>query len=124
MDPRPTKTSPPHLYRRLWPFLAIVAVAIIGWFSFGDMLSFEHLTRHHERLSIFRDTYYVATVALFILTYTLIVGFSLPGATVATLTGGYLFGVFPGVLFNITGATLGATRSPSPAARRPGPRAA
>jgi uncharacterized membrane protein YdjX (TVP38/TMEM64 family) len=43
------------------------------------------------------------------LIYTLIVAFSLPGATIATLTGGFLFATFPGVLFNITGATLGAS---------------
>ena len=39
----------------------------------------------------------------------MIVGFSLPGATIATLTGGFLFSTFPGALFNVTGATLGAT---------------
>jgi len=37
-----------------------------------------------------------------------IVAFSLPGATVATLAGGFLFGLFPGVFYNLTGATLGA----------------
>jgi uncharacterized membrane protein YdjX (TVP38/TMEM64 family) len=40
--------------------------------------------------------------------YVLIVAFSLPGATVATLTGGFLFGTFPGALFNIVAATIGA----------------
>jgi uncharacterized membrane protein YdjX (TVP38/TMEM64 family) len=39
----------------------------------------------------------------------LIVAFSLPGATIATLTGGFLFATFPGALFNIIGATIGAT---------------
>ena len=44
----------------------------------------------------------------FMAVYVVIAGLSLPGATVTTLTGGFLFGLFPGVLFNITGATLGA----------------
>ena len=35
--------------------------------------------------------------------------FSLPGATIATLTGGFLFGTALGTVFNVTGATLGAT---------------
>ena len=39
----------------------------------------------------------------------MIVGFSLPGATIATLTGGFLFATFPGALFNVIGATIGAT---------------
>ncbi|MCL4676735.1 MAG: VTT domain-containing protein, partial [Pararhodobacter sp.] len=50
----------------------------------------------------------VQTPALFMLGYVVIVAFSLPGATVATLTGGFLFGVFPGVVFNVVAATLGA----------------
>ena len=41
--------------------------------------------------------------------YVVIVAFSLPGATIATLTGGFLFATFPGALFNVTAATIGAT---------------
>ena len=33
---------------------------------------------------------------------------SLPGSSILTLTGGFLFGVFPGVFFNLSAATLGA----------------
>ncbi|MBD3764411.1 MAG: VTT domain-containing protein, partial [Rhodobacterales bacterium] len=56
----------------------------------------------------FRDAHMVLAVVAFIGAYVVIVGLSLPGATVATLTGGFLFGTFPGVLYNVTGATLGA----------------
>ena len=48
-------------------------------------------------------------MAVFIAVYVGIVAFSLPGATVATLTGGFLFATFPGTLFNIVGATAGAS---------------
>ena len=41
--------------------------------------------------------------------YILMVGFSLPGASLATLTGGFLFGTLFGTLFNVMGATIGAT---------------
>ena len=47
-------------------------------------------------------------VVAFVLAYVGIVAFSLPGATVATLTGGFLFGLFPGVFYNLAGATAGA----------------
>ena len=33
----------------------------------------------------------------------MIVAFSLPGATIATLTGGFLFATFPGALYNVAG---------------------
>jgi len=57
---------------------------------------------------MYRDSNYMATAAVFIALYVAIVAFSLPGATAATLTGGFLFATFPGALFNVTGATIGA----------------
>ncbi len=91
------------------PFLIILAVACIGAFVLRDHLSFDALARNRDRLVAFRDQNYLLAVFAFLLTYIAIVGLSLPGATIATLTGGFLFGIFPGVLFNITAATIGAT---------------
>jgi uncharacterized membrane protein YdjX (TVP38/TMEM64 family) len=96
------------LLRRL-PLVAIVVVAALGAFFLRDTLSFETLAQNREALIAFRDANYLGTVLAFIAVYVLIVAFSLPGATVATLTGGFLFGTFPGALFNIVAATLGAT---------------
>jgi uncharacterized membrane protein YdjX (TVP38/TMEM64 family) len=90
------------------PFLAILAVAAAGAFFLRDQISFEALASNREALIAFRDANYLIAVLAFVGAYTAIVGFSLPGATIATLTGGFLFGTFPGVLFNVTGATLGA----------------
>lgn len=95
------------LWRRL-PLMVILVVAAIGAVTLRDQLSFEALAENRAALLAFRDANYVGTALAFGLAYILIVAFSLPGATVATLTGGFLFGVFPGVLFNVTAATLGA----------------
>lgn len=95
------------LTRRL-PIFLIGLVALVGAFTLRDYLSFEALAQHRDTLIAYRDAHYLLTVLAFILAYVAIVGFSLPGATIATLTGGFLFATFPGVLFNITGATLGA----------------
>ncbi|MDJ0826717.1 MAG: VTT domain-containing protein [Rhodobacter sp.] len=94
--------------RRL-PLIAILIVAAIGAFTLRDFLSFEALRDNREALLAFRDANYLGTVLAFIAVYVVIVAFSLPGATVATLTGGFLFATFPGALFNITAATIGAT---------------
>jgi uncharacterized membrane protein YdjX (TVP38/TMEM64 family) len=94
---------------RYLPLIAVVVGAGLGYYFFRDYLSFQALADNREALLAFRDDNYVLTAALFILAYTLIVAFSLPGATIATLTGGFLFATFPGALFNITGATIGAT---------------
>ncbi|NOX72427.1 MAG: TVP38/TMEM64 family protein, partial [Alphaproteobacteria bacterium] len=52
---------------------------------------------------------FVLAALAFITIYVVIVAFSLPGAAIASLTGGFLFGLFPGALFNIGAATIGAT---------------
>ena len=96
------------LARRL-PLIAILVVAAIGAFTLRDQLSFQTLADNREALIAFRDANYPLTVLAFIAVYVVIVAFSLPGATVATLTGGFLFATFPGALFNITAATIGAT---------------
>jgi uncharacterized membrane protein YdjX (TVP38/TMEM64 family) len=98
-----------HALMRRLPILAILAVAVTGAILFRDQLSFEALAKNREALLAFRDAHYAASAAVFVLTYVGIVAFSLPGATVATLTGGFLFGVFPGTLFNVAAATAGAT---------------
>jgi uncharacterized membrane protein YdjX (TVP38/TMEM64 family) len=105
-----TTETPPKsgLVRRL-PLIAILVIAAVGAFTLRDVISFETLAQNRERLIAFRDAHYAATVAAFMAAYVAIVAFSLPGATIATLTGGFLFGVFPGALFNVTAATIGAT---------------
>lgn len=91
------------------PLIVILCVAAIGAFTLRDHLSFQALADNREALIAFRDANYVSTVMVFVAAYIVIVAFSLPGATIATLTGGFLFATFPGALFNITGATIGAT---------------
>lgn len=98
-----------NAFMRRLPIMVIAAVAILGAYFLRDYLTFDALRENREALLGFRDNNYVLTVLLFILAYILIVGFSLPGASIATLTGGFLFATFPGALFNITGATIGAT---------------
>lgn len=93
---------------RYIPLAAILTVALAGAFFLRDYLSFQTLADNREALIAFRDANYVLTAAVFVIAYILIVAFSLPGAAIATLTGGFLFGLFPGVLFNAGGATIGA----------------
>lgn len=96
------------LMKRL-PLFLILAVAVVGAFTLRDYLTFDTLRENREALIAFRDANYLMTALIFIAAYVVIVAFSLPGATIATLTGGFLFATFPGALFNVMGATLGAT---------------
>lgn len=103
----PESPPAPNVLRYL-PVIVIALVALLGVFLLRDELTFDALARHRETLLAFRDAHYVWAALAFMLTYCLLVTFSLPGATVATLTGGFLFGLFPGALFNIAAAGTGA----------------
>ena len=96
-------------FARRLPLIVILTAAVVGAFTLRDYVSFEVLRDNREALLAFRDANYLLTAAGFIAAYVVIVSFSLPGATMATLTGGFLFATFPGALFNVTGATVGAT---------------
>lgn len=90
------------------PILLILAAAVAGAVFLRDHLSFEALAANRDRLLAFRDAHFAVSVLAFVAAYAAIVALSLPGAAVATLTGGFLFGLFPGVVLNVTGASLGA----------------
>lgn len=103
-DPSPEKSK----LARYLPLIAIGAVAVVGAFTLREYLSFEALRDNREALLAFRDANFVLTVLGFIAVYVVIVAFSLPGAAIATLTGGFLFGTILGAGINVIGATLGA----------------
>ena len=95
--------------RRLVPIIVIVMVACAGAYLLGDILNFETLRDNREILIEWRDSNYILAVLLFILTYTVVVAFSLPGALILSLIGGFLFAIFPGTLYTVLAATIGAT---------------
>lgn len=102
------KDAPKSGLARYLPLAVIGVAAVLGAVFLKDVFSFQALAENCQDLIEFRDANYLISVLLFIGVYVAIVGFSLPGATIATLTGGFLFGTFPGALFNITAATIGA----------------
>ena len=117
-DPQPLASAPddtpapfgarrPNRARHV-PFVLIVLAGLVGAVVFRDFLTFEALNRHRTDLLAFRDQHFLWASLGFIATYIVIVALSLPGGTIATLAGGFLFGLFPGVIYNVVGATLGA----------------
>ncbi|WP_120501256.1 TVP38/TMEM64 family protein [Roseovarius sp. EL26] len=93
---------------RHMPLVAILIAAIVGYFTLGEYLSFDTLREQRGTLLAFRDANYLGLVLSFIAIYFIIVAFSLPGAAVASVTGGFLFGLGLGTAFNVIAASLGA----------------
>jgi uncharacterized membrane protein YdjX (TVP38/TMEM64 family) len=102
MMPRPTRIA------AKLPILIIGVVAVTGFVLLRDQITFATLARHREALLAARDAHYLLTTLAFVLGYAGFVAFSLPGAIFLTLAGGFLFDLFPGVLYNVLAATLGA----------------
>jgi uncharacterized membrane protein YdjX (TVP38/TMEM64 family) len=90
---------------------AVIAVAIGAflYFDLGQYLSLDALKHNRDQLLAFTESNYAASVAIFILTYIVVTGLSLPGAVILTLAGGFVFGGVIGTLFVNLGATTGAT---------------
>ncbi|SDB72433.1 TVP38/TMEM64 family protein [Belnapia rosea] len=95
--------------RRLW--LALGAVALILGLrltGLGDLLSLETLRNHRAELTGWVAGHRLGAALAYVALYTAAVAFSVPGAVILTLAGGFLFGALAGTLLAVTGATLGA----------------
>lgn len=96
-------------YIRHAPLAVILIAAVVGYFTLGDYLTFDTLAENREALLAFRDENHILLAGIFIAVYVSIVAFSLPGAAVASVTGGFLFGLALGTVFNVTAAVIGAS---------------
>lgn len=90
--------------------LLLLALALVLFFVFDldRFLSFETLRAHRFRLIGLVEAYGGLAVAAYILIYTVAVALSVPGATVLTITGGFLFGVWLSTCYTVIGASAGA----------------
>lgn len=102
------ETKPDRSPWRHAPLIAILLAAVVGYFTLGDYLNFDTLRDNREALLAFRDENIVVLAVSFVVIYVVIVAFSLPGAAVASVTGGFLFGLALGTMFNVVAASLGA----------------
>lgn len=98
------------MLKKSLPLLVIIALTALfvlsGWHEY---LSFEQLREHRLTLNTWVADYPMLSALAFMLLYVVVVAFSLPGGTIMTLTGGFLFGAAWGGLYTVIGATLGAT---------------
>ena len=94
---------------RFLPLIIIGTGAILGFIFLRQYLSFDVLKENREALLAWRDENYFLAAATYLLAYVLLVAFSIPGAAIMTLTGGFLFGLVPGTLLTVFGATMGAS---------------
>lgn len=107
MGDNPTRGETRGWIRHL-PLAVILLAAVAGYIGLRDYLSFDTLRENREALLAFRDANLPLLATGFVAAYVAIVAFSLPGAAVTSVTGGFLFGLVPGTVLNVVSATLGA----------------
>lgn len=96
--------------RRLWILLAAAALFIVvRQTGLASYLSLETLRTHRGTLTAWVSGNLVLAALAFVGVYVVAVAFSMPGAIILTLSGGFLFGATLGTLLTVTGATIGAT---------------
>ena len=101
------KTS--HKKRIIFLIVILALIAITQLTDLDRYLTFENLQENKFRLQQMVEGNYVLSVGGYIVTYIVVVAFSIPGAAILTLTGGFLFGVLWGAIYVNAGATTGAT---------------
>jgi uncharacterized membrane protein YdjX (TVP38/TMEM64 family) len=95
---------------RLFVLCALIA-GIVAFFAFrlDRFVSLEALKTNREALTGWVAAHMVWAAVGYFVAYILAVALSLPVGAVMTLTGGFLFGPYLGMLLAIAGATAGAT---------------
>lgn len=95
--------------RRIAP-IALIATALGLFFAFGlhRYFTLETLRENRDALTMWVDASPVRAIGIFILAYAAAVAISFPGASILTVFGGFLFGLWPGVPVVVIAATIGA----------------
>jgi uncharacterized membrane protein YdjX (TVP38/TMEM64 family) len=95
---------------RLVPVVILVA-GLGAFFAFGldDYVSLRMLKENRRILADWVGQSGAMALVAYILAYTLVTAFSIPGGAVMTIAGGFLFGPWLGGALSVVGATVGAT---------------
>ena len=100
----------PRKWLRLVPLaLAGGALAFVLASGAHKQISLENIFASRAALEVFIESNRALALLAYIGLYAIVAGLSIPGATLLTLAGGFLFGGLTGALAAIFGATLGAT---------------
>jgi uncharacterized membrane protein YdjX (TVP38/TMEM64 family) len=107
--PEPANNRRGFSYTRLWPVLVVVLVlAAFFYFGLDKYFSLDALRDNREWLKTYVAENYWLAMAIFAGIYAGAVAISFPGASIMTIAGGFLFGLWA-TIPTVFAATLGAT---------------
>lgn len=91
--------------------LVVIAALLAGyfWFDLGQYLSLDYLKSQQDRFQALYQTHQWQVLAVFFVSYILVVALSLPGAAIMTLAAGALFGFWHALVLVSFASSIGAT---------------
>lgn len=90
--------------------LILFVVGVVAVYSLaGDYLSLDSLKANQQRLREYVDAHYLSAALTFMVAYTAITFFSIPGIITLLFAGGLMFSPLPATAMIIVSATTGAT---------------
>ncbi|MEQ1531802.1 MAG: FAD-dependent oxidoreductase, partial [Methylococcales bacterium] len=87
----------------------VCVIALFFLFDLQQFFSLDNLKSQQAAIADYRSNHPLSAILIYMLIYIAVTGLSLPGATVMTLAGGAVFGLFWGTLIVSFASTIGAT---------------
>ena len=95
--------------KKFIPIILIALAFLLAFLLGAKDITFDDFISNRDQILMFRDSNLTFSVMIFMLIYISTVTFSIPGATVLSVTGGFIFGLELGLILNVVSATIGAT---------------
>ena len=98
------------MLKRFWPLL-VIAGALAAFFALGGpkYITLDALRENQDVLKAFVANNFALAVVGFVVLYASLTAISVPGASLLSIFGGFLFGLASGTVAVVIGATIGAT---------------
>jgi len=87
----------------------VVLVVLFRMLHLDDYLTLSYIKGSQQRFAALYEDHRIAVIGVYMLIYITVTALSLPGATVMTLAGGAVFGLWTGTLIVSFASTIGAT---------------
>ena len=98
-----------HLKKIVILLLVVGFIVAYKIFNLGQYLTLPYINASQEKFSLLYAEHQILVIAGYMVIYILVTSLSLPGATVMTLVGGALFGLWAGTVMVSFASTIGAT---------------
>lgn len=96
--------------KRYIPIIIIGGIILLAIkFNLLHYLNFATLQQYHTQLALYVQDNYWLSIVIFCISYIIVVMTSIPGASIFSLLGGFLFGSIIGTSLVVISATIGAT---------------